>query len=267
MSKNDDEMNVIKKFIEFNGNFQNKWRERFPRRPSMLDIARELITVEPMPPGALPTYKKDIDVASIVTDDLGFNGWTGPNTTAQILDKEYNPFNKDAWIQTFSGRKFFPLSPNASDISLLDIAHALSNICRFTGHTKEFYSVAQHCVLVSYICDSKDAIAGLLHDASEAYLSDIARPLKHSGSFEEYRKIEKHLQSMIFQKFGLSLEEPEGVKRADNILLATEARDLLSPLNEDWVQSAKPLPFTITPLSPKEAKALFLDRFDELCAG
>lgn len=265
MSKDDYEANVIKKFIELNDNVQGKWKKMFGGRTTMTDIARQLIPIQELPPGAMPTYERDVDVAKIVVpEDLGFQGWTGPNTVAQMLDPEYTPYNKDAWIQTFTGRKFHPLNPSISEISLLDIAHALSNICRFTGHAKEFYSVAQHCVLVSYICDSQDALHGLLHDASEAYLSDISRPLKHSGFFEEYKKIEHNLQSLIFQKFGLSMEEPKGVKLADTTLLATEARDLLSPLHPDWNQPAKPLPFTITALPPKEAKALFLERFEEL---
>ena len=183
----------------------------------------------------------------------------------QLMSKNKNfPFKKNAWIQTFTGKKFHPLDPSLSEISIIDIAHALSMICRFTGHSKEFYSVAQHCVLVSYICDEKDALHGLLHDASEAYLSDISKPLKHSGFFEEYKRIEHHLQSMIFQKFGLSMEEPPGVKKADIILLATEARDLMSPLHTDWIQPVNPLPFTIFPLPPKEAEQLFLNRFEEL---
>lgn len=211
---------------------------------------------------------------SKTNDELGFQGWLNRDEESlalyskiKIPDEMIEPpsaTEKKVWIQTFTGKKFDPIHPSAVDISLLDIAHALSNMCRFTGHVKEFYSVAQHCVLVSYICDSKDALHGLLHDASEAYLVDIPRPIKRSGKMEGYRELENNLQSLIYQKFGLSSVEPEGVKVADTALLATEARDLMAPLHPDWRQPAKPLPFTITPLSPKEAKQLFLDRYNEL---
>src|SRR5579885_2784587 len=82
------------------------------------------------------------------------------------------------WIQTYCGVAFYPLDPRPEEILIEDIAHALSMLCRFTGHVKRFYSVAQHCVYVSHRCDPKDALWGLLHDAAEAYLNDISRPVK-----------------------------------------------------------------------------------------
>lgn len=170
----------------------------------------------------------------------------------------------NAWIQTRSGRKFFPLKPTKNDIVIEDIAHALSQICRFTGHCKKFYSVAQHSVLVSYICDHKDALYGLIHDASEFALCDLPSPLKKSGHFENYKKIELTLQTMIYEKFNLNPIEPTSVKVADIKLLATEARDLMSPLNIDWAELCDPLPFKIEPLNPQEAKDLFMKRFFEL---
>src|ERR1017187_10636100 len=76
-------------------------------------------------------------------------------------------------ITTFSGIHFWPLLPNPADIRIEDIAHALSNQCRFAGHAREFYSVAEHSVRVSQLCPPEDALWGLLHDASEAYLTDV----------------------------------------------------------------------------------------------
>jgi 5'-deoxynucleotidase YfbR-like HD superfamily hydrolase len=171
-----------------------------------------------------------------------------------------------AWIQTYSGRRFNPMKPNPKAIVIQDVAHALSMQCRFNGHCKEFYSVAQHCVLVSHMC-GEDALWGLLHDASEAYLVDIPRPLKHSGKFQAYLEMEEIMQRAICERFGLSLVEPASVKRADKILLSTEARDLMSPLHKDWRQPAEPLPFTITSWSPKEAEEKFIQRFDKLMAA
>ena len=118
------------------------------------------------------------------------------------------------WLNTFSGKKIHPLNPNPEDICITDIAHALSHQCRFTGHTKNFYSIAQHCVLVSYLCNQENALYGLLHDASEYILVDIPSPLKKSQEFNFYREIEKKVQSIIYTKFGLNAEEPIDVKDA-----------------------------------------------------
>ena len=169
-----------------------------------------------------------------------------------------------AWIQTYSGRRFSPINPVVDAIVIQDIAHALSMQCRFSGHCREFYSVAQHSVFVSYICDSADAMSGLMHDASEAYLVDVPSPLKHSGKFDAYLDFENNMQKAICQRFNLPELEPPSVKVADKVLLATEARDLMSPLYPDWVQPCKPLPFKIIPLSPKDAKDLFMKRIYEL---
>ncbi len=174
-------------------------------------------------------------------------------------------FDKEAaWIQTHSGRRFNPTNPNPDAIVIQDIAHALSMQCRFSGHCRKFYSVAQHSVLVSYICDSADALWGLMHDASEAYLVDVPRPLKRSGKFQAYIDFEHQMQEAVCKRFGLTLQEPPSVKMADTILLATEARDLMSPLHPDWIQSADPLPFKIEAWDHDKAKDMFMKRFFEL---
>jgi 5'-deoxynucleotidase YfbR-like HD superfamily hydrolase len=170
------------------------------------------------------------------------------------------------YITTYSGGRFWPLDPRAEDININDIAHALSNICRYTGHVREFYSVAQHSVEVSNNVPKQDALFGLLHDASEAYINDVARPLKHSPVMNLYRETEDRIMDAVCEKFGLPLEHPKSVKLADRKLLVTEIRDLmntsdLSMLSEYQV---KPLKKAIHPLEPKAAKSLFLDRFYEL---
>ena len=170
---------------------------------------------------------------------------------------------KDPWNQTHSGIRFTPTNPNLEMINLEDIAHALSMTCRFNGHTHQFYSNAQHSVGVSYLSDEKDQLHGLLHDASEAYLVDLPSPLKRTPEFNFYKKLENNLQSLIYKKFGLSEEEPASVKKADLLMLATEARDLISP-RPDWILPTIPLPFKIVPLPPGEAKSLFLERFNQL---
>jgi len=176
-----------------------------------------------------------------------------------------NQFRADEpWIQTYTGKRFTPTNPIVDDIVIEDIAHPLSMQCRFSGHVKKFYSVAQHSVLVSYVCDNQDALWGLLHDASEAYLVDIPRPIKKSGKFDNYLEFENIMQRAICKKFGLQPDMPESVRMADDMLLATEARDLMSPMHKDWINLTDPLPFTITPLSHDDAKLLFLKRFEEL---
>lgn len=175
---------------------------------------------------------------------------------------QFNP--EDAWIQTYTGRRFTPTNPNPDAIIIQDIAHALSMQCRFGGHVKTFYSVAQHCVLVSYICNFEDAFWGLMHDASEAYLVDVPRPLKHSGKLDAYIEFEGKVQAAICKRYDLPEKEPASIKKADTILLVTEARDLLPNKRSDWTLTAEPLPFKINPLGPREAKDLFMKRFYEL---
>jgi len=163
----------------------------------------------------------------------------------------------EPWIQTYSGQRFTPLNPKPETIVIQDIARALSMQCRFNGHVKEFYSVAQHSVLVSYLCDWKDRLWGLLHDAGEAYISDFSRPLKYSGKFENYREVEAKLMAAICIRFSLPKEEPESVKLADKLLLATEGRDILNCKRTDWFNK-EPTPFKISPLSPADVKYYFL---------
>lgn len=205
-----------------------------------------------------------LDPASINDDFPQWKEIAKEAEAAAVAFYQAHPEANEPWIQTYSGRKFNPLRPYPDAIVIQDIAHSLSMQCRFSGHVKKFYSVAQHCVLVSYICDSADALWGLLHDASEAYLVDIPAPLKHSGKFEAYREAEKVMMSAICQRFGLSQTEPNSVKKADKVLLATEARDLMGPLHPEWRQPEDPLPFLVDPLPQQEAKNMFMKRFFRL---
>jgi uncharacterized protein len=176
-------------------------------------------------------------------------------------DYYYHP--NEPWIQTFTGKRFAPLNPVIESIDIEDIAHSLSMQCRFSGHTKFHYSVAYHSILVSEFCDSKDALAGLLHDASEAYLVDIPKPLKEAPEFSAYKRIENKMQSKIFEKYGLDYE-PDSVKQADRRMLATEAGQLLNTLHPTWMMKADPYPVVLLELSPSKVKSMFLDRFNKL---
>lgn len=180
------------------------------------------------------------------------------------------PDHKAAHIITVSGKTINPLAPCWRDVDINDIAHSLSNQCRFTGHTAVFYSVAQHSCLVSDNLPRALALEGLLHDASEAYLSDLARPIKQQrGLGEVYLKVEQRLMEAISDAFGLDYSSSGmhlEIKAVDNMLLRTEIRDLM-PISDFWSidwSGEEPLRTRIKTWSPSRSKQEFLSRFKEL---
>ncbi len=168
-----------------------------------------------------------------------------------------------SWIQTYTGKRFDVLTPRAEDVCIEDIAHALANICRFTGHTRAFYSVAQHSVYAAQLAEPVDKLYALLHDASEAYLCDIARPVKRLALMDGYRVLEHYIQSAVYEQFGLSLlNKPAAIKILDDRLLATEAAQLFGPLLEDWTGAlGEPFPLQIQPWAPRTAERHFLEAY------
>lgn len=170
---------------------------------------------------------------------------------------------KGPWILTHKLVTFFPNDSLPEEILIEDIAHALSFSCRFGGHVKHFFSIGQHSVIVAEHCSPANRLMGLLHDASEAYLYDVASPLKQSPAFSDYRKIEKRLTRMIYEKFGVQWAE-EAAKEVclhDKRCLMTEVRDLLGPSPLPWTVTAQPYDEKIVPLSPEESEKLFLETF------
>jgi hypothetical protein len=177
----------------------------------------------------------------------------------------------DNYIVTHSGITFSVFNPHPSDVKIKDIAHSLSLQCRFTGHTKHFYSVAQHCLLVSHlIVDTSLKLHGLLHDASEAYLTDLARPIKHHPLFQSYLDIEECVTAAICVKFGLPLSMPQEVKDADDIALKIE-ESLLMPAHADTTYPDVTIPHPISQYAvfvknedPEWIERSFLNAFLEL---
>lgn len=169
-------------------------------------------------------------------------------------------------ILMHSGYTFDFLHPEQSKFSIGDIAHALSHICRFTGHTKHFYSVAQHSVAVSHMVQPELAMQALLHDAAEAFIGDVAKPLKML--LPDYAVIEKRVEAEVFSRFGLEVNLALEVKAADYLQLVIEMRDLM-PARSDYMDKDQPnvrldIYPKILPLRPKQARHLFLNRFIEL---
>lgn len=174
------------------------------------------------------------------------------------------------WCTAFSGRSYWPLDPNADDIDIIDIAHALSMVCRFNGHVRSFLSVAQHSLLVSKYCLPEHAALGLLHDATEAYIGDVIRPLKKAKIMDSYEYLERRWALTIGRAFGLNgklAALPQDVHIADVRALVTEARALLPTGTDNWDPHFKVIesfPTVIEPMTPAEAKWAFLQRYNEL---
>lgn len=168
-------------------------------------------------------------------------------------------------IMTRSGFEFDLIDPAKNRFSVDDIAHALANVCRYCGHVREFFSVAQHSVMVSQLVPQQYAMMGLLHDASEAFIGDVAKPLKEL--LPDYKQVEARIEEFVLSRFGIDAHAmPPDIKRADMIALLTEQRDLMHGPDPEIMErfSVEPLVETIVPLQPKEAKELFLDRYREI---
>jgi hypothetical protein len=176
------------------------------------------------------------------------------------------------YLQTVSGRWVNPFDPDPSQLDAGDIARALANQCRFGGHCRVFYSVAQHSVIVSELVeqrggDAEDAFAALMHDATEAYLGDMPHPLKHRSALgAAFKAAEVELEQAIRDHFRIKPDVPE-IKRVDRALLATERRAFSA---EDWhwpeLEGVEPLELDLSAWSPDEAAQAFARRYAELDA-
>lgn len=169
------------------------------------------------------------------------------------------------WLQTYTGLKVYPKNFQPEQIDIRDIARSLSMQVRFGGHMEKFYSVAQHSVLCSRYIQEEYALCALLHDATEAYIGDMPKPIKEC--LPDFQRMEKSLwEKAIAPSFGLDTQMPTEVHAIDYLMLGAEARDLISQ-TEGWrIPSADEVDFIekIVPLNPEEAEKEFLSRFKEL---
>ena len=176
------------------------------------------------------------------------------------------------FIQTLSGRRVNPLDASPEDIDPADVARGLANICRFGGHTRAFYSVAQHSAIVCDLLEEQGAtpdelMAALLHDASEAYLGDLPHPIKHRSELGAAFKVaEKRLEAVIAERFGLP-DASARVKPLDRALLATERR-IFSDVSWHWpeLDGAEELDLEIEPWAPARALDEFTRRYERIDA-
>lgn len=173
------------------------------------------------------------------------------------------------WMQTADAGKFWPRDPRPEDIDIEVIAQALSNQCRFGGHSARFYSVAEHSVLLSRAVSAPNQLWALLHDAAEAYLGDVMRPIK--PLLPEYRQLEFHVLAAIARRFNLPVGfdglVPAEVVEADERILGDERRALMPSAHPWSTDRLTPLGVMIAGWEPSRAKFEFLARFDALSRG
>jgi 5'-deoxynucleotidase YfbR-like HD superfamily hydrolase len=168
------------------------------------------------------------------------------------------------YVSTFLGNRFYPLEPRIDHVAIEDIAHGLAFQCRFNGQTQEFYSVAQHSLIVASLVPTELRLAALLHDAAEAYLGDMVKPLK--VLLPAFAAIEDQVGAIIAAAFDIDFSDYAPIKRADLIALATEKRDLMPHSAERWayLDGIGALPQPIVTMSPGQAKQEFLNEFIRL---
>jgi hypothetical protein len=189
-----------------------------------------------------------------------------------MAEPDHSPPAPGPYLQTVSGRWVNPFDPDPDQLDAGDIARALANQCRFGGHSRVFYSVAQHSVIVSRLVeerggDIEDAFAALMHDATEAYLGDMPHPLKHRSPLgAAFKAAENDLEQAIRDRFRIKPDVPE-IKRVDRSLLAAERRAFSA---EKWhwpeLEGVEPIDLDLTAWSPDEAAQAFAQRYAELDA-
>lgn len=183
---------------------------------------------------------------------------------------------EDAYITTYTGKHFHLVNPEPDQICVEDIAHHLARVCRFGGAVRAdnvptgFYSVAEHSVFVALTCPLKHRIAGLFHDAAEAYFCDLPRPLKYLPQLAGYRDLIANAERVIAAKFGFEFPLPAIVKEIDSRIILDEQADFMP--QADWGEDecdalevgSQPLGVTLRGWMPSDAEAAFLEVYTTL---
>jgi 5'-deoxynucleotidase YfbR-like HD superfamily hydrolase len=169
------------------------------------------------------------------------------------------------YIETWNGVHFHFEDSNPEEVNIEDIAHALSLQCRFNGHVDRFYSVAEHCVLMSHLVPEELAFAALLHDAGEAYVGDMAHPIKMSKFGSSFEKLEEVVLRAICTKFNIPYADTQrdDLKLMDRRLCASEAQELFKSV-PGWTAKYKAAELKPEGWTPKQAEKYYLRRFKEL---
>lgn len=185
-------------------------------------------------------------------------------------DERSSEPGRGPWFLSVMGRQVYPFSLRPDEVHVEEVAYSLSMLCRFNGHTRSFYSVAQHSVIVAENLPPDLQFLGLMHDGTEAYCGDLIRPIKRA--IPGFARLEDRIWLAIAGRFALPEAIPPAVKLADTRALQTERRDLLAPHPWPWMTdqiedgTVLPFPEKIVPWPPEVARRAFLDRF-QLYAG
>lgn len=173
--------------------------------------------------------------------------------------------DRGPWIQTYTGRAFPLFDATPEDINPTDIAHSLGMQCRYNGHVHTFYSVAEHCVLMSHAVSPENALWALLHDATEAYVGDMVAPLKRT--MPDFKAAEDRIMAAICERYGLAPEMPAEVKAADRRILHDERWQALGPTPRPWMpelEALEPLGVRLSFWAPETASGLYRRRLEVL---
>ena len=201
-----------------------------------------------------------------------FAGLTAEQKTAALAYRSDEnvgspPRRRGDFMQTYTGRKFWPMDPRADEVFIEDIAHSLSLQCRYAGHCHRFYSVAEHSVLMARHLRWEGvhvALWALLHDASESYLVDVPRPVK--PYLPGYKEAEAKVMAAVCKRFGLAVEMPPQVHDADNRIIGDELENM-TPMDWHDRYAGKELGVALKYWSPAKAEIEFLATFEALMSA
>lgn len=171
---------------------------------------------------------------------------------------------KGDWMQTFSGVQFYLMDPRPEDVSIRDIAHHLSLLCRYNGAVAYFYSVAEHSVALSYVVPAHLAMQALMHDAAEAYTGDPTRPLKNNIGRDVWDAIADPIDKAIAEQLGLVYPWDQLIDEYDTRILGDERTALMPGRQLPWTPSGDRLGVVVRGLNPPDAEHEFMARYEEL---